>query len=255
MPGVGERNSANGSPDAGSPAGVGPLRDASGVAKFRHEAIAAVLQTRVGPSGVALSVLAWRRGRSPYVGRWSLPSGPVEVAESIGQSVRRHLADKVELSEVAHLEQLETLSSPGRDPYDRTIATAYLGLVPWDSDPALPAAATWLPVDALPEMAFDHAEVVGHAVARMRAKLSYTNIGFALAPAEFTMTRLRDAYAAALGHDVGVTNLQRVLGRRGQLEETGRLAPPGSSGGRPAKLFRFTRRELEVTDPFATLRP
>lgn len=272
MPTVGERKQHDEGPDGAageeapvldgartsggaSPHGTGPLRDEEGVAKFRHEALAAVLQTRPGAEGVVLSVLAWQRRRAPYAEQWALPSGPVEVDESIGQSVRRHLATKVELGEVAHLEQLETLSNPTRDPYDRTIATAYLGLVPWTSDPVLPGNARWLPVGVLPPMAFDHARVVHDAVARMRAKLSYTNIGFALAPAEFTMAQLRDAYAAALGHEVNSTNLQRVLGRRGQLEATGGLSVPGSAGGRPGKLFRFTSHRLAVTDPFATLRP
>lgn len=237
--------------------GRGPLRDDAGVAKYRHEAIAAVLQVRTDPATgtMMLSVLATRRRRAPYERQWALPSGSVEVDETIGQSARRHLAAKVDLAEVAHLEQLETLSDPGRDPYDRTIATAYLGLVPWTSDPELPTTAGWLPVEELPAMAFDHAAVVRHAVARMRAKLSYTNIGFALAPEEFTMAQLRDAYAAALGHEVSATNLQRILVRRGQLVVTGSLSVPGSAGGRPAKLFRFTSRGLTVTDPFATLRP
>lgn len=266
MPYVGERKGLDGdvehgatpavlAPAAGAVHGSGPLRDAEGVAKFRHEALVAVLQVRPGERGMVLSVLARQRLRPPYVAQWALPSGAVEVDESIGQSVRRHLAAKVDLSEVAHLEQLETLSNPSRDPYDRTIATAYLGLVPWTSDPELPDNAAWLPVVDLPAMAFDHAAVVRHAVDRMRAKMSYTNIGFALAPAEFTMAQLRDAYAAALGHEVAATNLQRILGRRGQLEATGGHSVPGSAGGRPGKLFRFTHRELEITDPFATLKP
>jgi hypothetical protein len=66
---------------------------------------------------------------------------------------------------------------------------------------------------------------------------------------------LRDIYRAALGRDVSVTNLQRVLQRRGQLEPTGRTAAPGEGGGRPAALYRFTHRGLEITDPFAALRP
>ena len=265
MPCVGERKGRDGHVEHGAtpallvPAeavpGSGPLRDAEGVATFRHEALVAVLQVRPGEGGMVLSVLARQRLRPPYDAQWALPSGPVEVDESIGQSARRHLAAKVDLSEVAHREQLETLSDPGRDPYDRTIATAYLGLVPWTSDPELPDNAAWLPVAALPAMAFDHVAVVRHAVDRMRAKLSYTNIGFALAAGEFTIAQLRDAYAAALGHEVAATNLQRILGRRGQLEATGEHSVPGSAGGRPAKLFRFTHRELEVTDPFATLRP
>lgn len=233
----------------------GPLRDAAGVAKYRHEAVAAVLRVRLFDDGGRLCVLARRRVRDPYEGMFALPSGALEVDETIAESMLRHLAAKVGLTSVAHLEQLETLSRPGRDPFDRTIATTHLALLPWDADPPLPDRAAWLPVAGLPAMAFDHDQIVVHAVERMRAKLSYTNLGFALAAAEFTMAQLRDAYAAALGHEVSSTNLQRVLGRRGQLEPTGATQPPGSAGGRPGKLFRFTRHELEVTDPFATLRP
>lgn len=234
----------------------GPLRDAAGVAKYRHEALAAVLQVRaVADAEARLCVLARQRGRDPYAGAWALPSGPVEVDETIEASVRRHLAATVGVHALAHLEQLETLSTPGRDPFDRTIATAHLGLLPTSDATPLPDGVAWWPVDALPAMAFDHDGVVERAVERMRAKLSYTNLGFALAPAEFSIAQLRDVYAAALGHEVAATNLQRVLGRRGQLEPTGGVHAPGSAGGRPGKLFRFVRAELEVTDPFATLRP
>jgi 8-oxo-dGTP diphosphatase len=107
----------------------------------------------------------------------------------------------------------------------------------------------------MPPMAFDHESVTGSAVERLRSKLSYTNVGFALAPAEFTMSQLREVYAAALGHDVGATNLQRILTRRGQLEPTGRLAAPTRRGGRPATVFRFVSRRLEITDQSAVLRP
>lgn len=232
------------------------LRDGSGVPVYRHEALAVVLQVRpVLDRTPMLSVLAFRRSRDPYAGLWAIPSGPVEVDETIGDSVRRHLARRVELGEVAHLEQLETLSSPGRDPFQRTIGTAYLGVVPWTSDPQLPPEAKWLEVADLPEMAFDHARLVREGAERMRAKLSYTNIAFALAGPEFTMAQLRDAYAAALGHDISATNLQRILTRRGQLAATGGTTSPGNKGGRPAKLFRFVRHELEITDPFAVLRP
>ncbi len=90
---------------------------------------------------------------------------------------------------------------------------------------------------------------------RLRAKLSYTNAGFALAPPEFTLSQLREIYVAALGHEVSATNLQRVLLRRGVLEATGEHRPPGRAGGRPASLYRFRSRRLEITDQFAVLRP
>ena len=104
-------------------------------------------------------------------------------------------------------------------------------------------------------MAFDHREVALVGRERLRAKLSYTNIGFALAPPEFTISELRDLYAAALGHDVSATNLQRVLLRRGVIEATGERRSPGRGGGRPAAVFRFSAPRLEVTDEFAVLRP
>ena len=96
---------------------------------------------------------------------------------------------------------------------------------------------------------------VGAALSRLRAKLSYTNVGFALAPRTFTISELRDVYVAALGHDVSATNLQRVLVRRRVLEPTGEQREPGRAGGRPAALFRFSSREIEITDQFAVLRP
>jgi 8-oxo-dGTP diphosphatase len=200
-------------------------------------------------------VLAWKRARDPYAGAWALPSGPLEAGETLGASVARHLATKVDVREIAHLEQLETRSDPGRDPHGRTVATAYLGLVPTVAQPALPVHAAWHDVASLPPMAFDHASVVASAVERLRSKLSYTNLGFALAPSEFTISQLRHVYAVALGHDVGATNLQRVLTRRGQLEATGQLAAPTRRGGRPATVFRFVSHRLEVTDQFAVLRP
>lgn len=218
---------------------------------FRHEALAVVFRV----TGAKLTVLAWQRPREPFAGAWALPSGPVESDETVGACVARQLASKVELNEIAHLEQLETRSDPDRDPAQRTIATAYLGLVPTTTDPQIPANAAWRNSARLGSMAFDHRSVVGSALERLRHKLSYSNIGFALAPAEFSIAELRDLYAVVLGYEVAATNLQRVLTRRGQLEPTGRTAPSASGGGRPAALFRFSDRRLQITDPFAVLRP
>jgi ADP-ribose pyrophosphatase YjhB (NUDIX family) len=216
-----------------------------------HEALAAVLQVR----GDDLHALLWQRAREPFSGRWALPGGALGDDETLEQSIARHLAEKVDLRDVAHLEQLATLSDPARHPGRRALATAYLGLVPVGVDPALPGDTAWQPVEALPELAFDHGEIVHAGRERLRAKLSYTNVGFALAPAEFTLSELRALYAAALGHDVSTTNLQRIMLRRGLLEETGERRTPGRAGGRPASVYRFRSRRLEVTDPFAVLRP
>jgi 8-oxo-dGTP diphosphatase len=216
-----------------------------------HVALAVALQIRDG----RLEVLLWERAKAPFLGAWSLPGGYLDAGETLEESISRHLAAKVDVREVAHLEQLETLSKPDRDPREWQIATAYLGLIPVDADPALPADTAWHRVSRLPELAFDHRRVVLAGRERLRAKLSYTNVGFALAPREFTISQLRELYSAALGYDVSATNLQRVLLRRGVIEQTGERRAPGRGGGRPAAVFRFRSTRLRITDEFAVLRP
>ncbi|MEO8329711.1 MAG: NUDIX domain-containing protein [Candidatus Nanopelagicales bacterium] len=221
-----------------------------------HDVLAVVLQVRGG----RLHVLLWQRGQEPQRGAWSLPGGPLRDDETLGESIARQLAAKVDVRELAHLEQLETRSDPARDPRGRVLATAYLGLVPSDlgaSLPAdtLPADTQWHPIERLPDMAFDHRSIALSGQQRLRAKLSYTNLGFALAPQTFTVTQLQEIYQGALGHEVAGTNLKRILLRRAQIEQTGEIAPPGRSGGRPATRYRFRTRTMEVTDQFAVLSP
>ena len=216
-----------------------------------HVVLAAVLRVREG----GLQALLWERALEPFAGAWALPGGLLRPEETLEQSIQRQLAEKVDVRELAHLEQLDTRSDPHRVPGRWQLATSYLGLVPTDAEPEVPADTGWHPVERLPPTAFDHGEIVLAARERLRAKLSYSNAGFALAPEVFTISELREIYAAALGHDVSATNLQRVLLRRDVIEPAGGRREPGPHGGRPAALFRFRSRELAITDEFAVLRP
>lgn len=229
------------------------MLDVSGNASspMGHEVLAVVFQARGGE----LYVLLWQRALPPFADTWALPGGVLGDREDLGTSIRRQLAQKVDVRDLAHLEQLETSGAPERYPGQRVLATAYLGLVPEHIEPHLPADTAWQPASELPEMGFDHAALVASGRRRLRAKLSYTNIGFALAPPTFTIAELRSCYAAALGYDVSPTNLQRVLLRREQIEPTGQAAPSGRTGGRPATVYRFRDQRLQVTDAFAVLRP
>ncbi|MCU1362953.1 MAG: ADP-ribose pyrophosphatase [Acidimicrobiaceae bacterium] len=223
----------------------------AGLGRFEHEVVAVVLQVRHR----ALHVLLWRRAREPFAERWALPGGPLASTERLGTSIGRHLATKVDLTEIGFLEQLETRSDVDRDPRGRVIATAYIALVSTDVNPGLPEDTAWYRVDDLPSTAFDHASIIRSGRERVRAKLTYTNVAFALVPATFTIAELRTVYESCLGHAVSSTNLQRVLLRRGIIEPTASVVSPSSSGGRPATLYRFCDRTLQVTDPFAAFRP
>ena len=217
-----------------------------------HAVLAVVLQVRDG----RLQVLLWERALDPFRGSWSLPGGTLAEGETLEQSIRRHLATKVDVRDLSHLEQLETLQRARPPP--GALGAGHRVPRPRPErrrSRASPTTRSWFPVDELPQLAFDHGPIVLAGRERLRAKLSYTNAGFALAPDEFTISELRDLYRAALGHDVSATNLQRVLLRRHLLVPTGSRREPGPAGGRPAALFGFANRELEITDQFAVLRP
>lgn len=224
---------------------------ADSITGVQHEVLAAVLRIHDD----VLEVLLWQRGREPDAGRWSLPGGRLSADEDVETSIRRQLAEKVDVRQLSHVEQLAVFSAPARRPDARVLATAFLGLVPSHVDPVVPADTAWQRVHQLPPTAFDHSTIIARARDRLRSKLSYTNVGFAIAPPEFTISTLRTHYSAALGYRVSATNLQRVLSRRGQLEPTGATTTPGRAGGRPAALFRFVSRHIRVTDPFAVFRP
>jgi 8-oxo-dGTP diphosphatase len=202
-----------------------------------------------------LETLLWQRHDEPQAGRHALPGGLLERGESLEAAALRHLLANVGAGPVAHLEQLETRSEPERDPRGWLITTAFLALARPDVQVAERADTAWYPASDPPRLAFDHAELLRIAVDRLRGKLSYSNIAFALVSPAFTISELRNVYQAVLGHSVSPTNLQRVLERDGLLEATGERRAAGRRGGRPPELFRFTDDHLTISRPYAAFAP
>src|ERR687894_750235 len=116
------------------------MDESSGSAPASHEALAVVLQVRDG----RLQVLLWQRAREPFNGAWALPGGLLGPSETLEASIRRHLAAKVDVRELAPPGQLEPRSAPPRHP-GRRIAPPSLGLVPPPHAPAGPADTSWHP--------------------------------------------------------------------------------------------------------------
>ena len=242
----------------------------------RHPLAAPVVNAVVLRVTERLETLLWRRPDDPPAAegaataapsdalearggsrdRWSLPGGFVREGESLDEATRRHLASKVGVTVVGHLEQLDTRASAGTHPELWLLDTAYLALVPPGEQAELPHDTAWHPVSELPPIAFGHEGAVHRAHERLRGKLSYSNVAFALAPERFTLRELAALYEAVLGYAVSPTNLGRVLGRDGLIAPTGGTRPPaGSGGGRPAAEFAFTSSDLLVSRPLAAFRP
>jgi 8-oxo-dGTP diphosphatase len=197
-----------------------------------------------------LSVLVWRRDAEPHLGRWALPGGFIRGDEDLPAAASRVLAERAGLPDApVHLEQLQTYGYPDRDPRQRVVSVAYLGVAPDLPAPEQPRMS-WQPVDCLAELAFDHIRILQDGVERARAKLEYTPLGAAFCRDEFTVADLRRVYEIVWGTPLDPRNFHRkVTGAEGFLVETGSAS---SSGGRPAQLYR--RGEAELLHP-PMLRP
>ena len=192
-----------------------------------------------------LQVLLVQRGVWPHEGAWALPGGFVRLDESLDDAARRELAEETGVSASSYLEQLYTLGAVERDPRTRVISVAYYALLP---EPQLApragtdaAEARWWPLSELPPLAFDHAQIVEMALARLRAKLGYTSVAVALLPDEFTLTELQNTYELILGRVLDKRNFRKKLLSLGLLEGLQKQRREGAH--RPAQLFKFTNKE------------
>jgi 8-oxo-dGTP diphosphatase len=223
-----------------------------------------------------LKVLLIRRRDDPYKGRWALPGGFVDVGsghspegdqgESLEQAAERELREETSLErerDDVFLEQLYTFGTPGRDPRGRVITVSYYALISPEAYHRAEAGddaveAEWFGIGStslgegrhsaeahlLPEMAFDHAEILAKAVERIRGKIDYDpRIVRALLPEEFTAKEFRRVHEIVKGTTYDVSNFRKRFQRMvedGRFEET-EETKEARGAGRPARLYRFVR--------------
>jgi 8-oxo-dGTP diphosphatase len=197
-----------------------------------------------GFDNAELKILLIQRGLVPFKGKWALPGGFVRVKEAVDEAARRELLEETGLSNV-FLEQLYTFGAVDRDPRERVVSVAYYALVKLAEHPATGAsdasAAAWFPVARLPELAFDHIDIVKMALSRLRSKVRYEPIGFELLPEKFTLSQLQQLYEAVLQTNLDKRNFRKKILSMGLLIPLREQARTGAH--RPAQLFRFDARK------------
>jgi 8-oxo-dGTP diphosphatase len=190
-----------------------------------------------------LKVLLIKRALKPYKGRWALPGGFVGIDESLIDAAKRELREETGVA-AAYLEQLYTFGEPKRDPRERVISVAYYALMPSDALEIKAASDAegvgWFSVDDLPQLAFDHAEILTMSLERLSAKLDYSTIAFQLMPEEFTMPELQHLYELITRQVIDSRNFSKRILALDVIEATGKSRREGAH--RPAKLFRVIDR-------------
>jgi 8-oxo-dGTP diphosphatase len=193
-----------------------------------------------------LKVLLIKRGVEPFVGKWALPGGFVRMEESLDDAARRELEEESGVRP-SHLEQLYTFGEPGRDPRGRVVTVAYFALVKLSAHQVHAATdareVAWFSVWDTPKLAFDHGEVLGTALQRLKGKVRYQPIGFELLPPKFTLTQLQKLYEVILERELDKRNFRKKILAMDLLEELDEVEQDVSH--RAARLYRFDHKKYK----------
>jgi ADP-ribose pyrophosphatase YjhB (NUDIX family) len=194
-----------------------------------------------------LLVLLIMRQQEPFLNQWSLPGTLVRQGESLEDAAYRIMSEKIKVNNL-YLEQLYTFGGPNRDPREaidsfgvRYLSVSYFALVRFEEAELIADKATgiaWYPVKQVPQLAFDHNEVLAYGHRRLRNKLEYSPVAFEVLPETFTLNDLYQLYTTVLGDNFAdYSNFRARLLKLGFLSDTGIKVSRGA--GRPASLYKF----------------
>lgn len=192
-----------------------------------------------------ISILLIKRKYEPFKGKWAIPGGFVLENEALEAAVERELLEETGVK-INYLEQLYTFGNLERDPRKRVVTVAYFGLVKpnyFNLKASTDAEdAQWFSIDELPELSFDHQDILEKAINRLRVKITYEPIGFELLENKFPFSDLEKLYATLLGRAIDRRNFRKKIMHLNVLDELDEKVSKGS--GRPAKLFQFNEKRF-----------
>ena len=194
-----------------------------------------------------LEVLLTKRAAEPFAGSWALPGGycaeGMTTVGALSQVVKRKAGVDID-TDLSYIEQLYTFDTIARDPRGHAVSVTYMGC---GRDIAFSDAeqeTAFFAVDHLPELAYDHADIIHYARERLSAKLTYTNAVAGLLDRKFTLTQLQGAYEAVFGRELDKRNFRKKFLTLNLIHETPDMWRDGAH--RPAKLYAFNTESLEV---------
>lgn len=198
--------------------------------------------------GNDLKILLIKRKKEPFRGKYALPGGFVEEKENFADAAERELYEETGVKDV-FLKQLNAFGNVGRDPRARVISIPFLAIISSENRKLKPfpehdaADAGWFSIYKLPELAFDHKDIIDYAIKRLRFEVQTTNIAYQLLPKQFTLTELQKAYEAILDIKLDKRNFRKKIFWLGIIKPTNDTKMEGAH--RPAQLFSFKDKEYK----------
>ena len=187
-----------------------------------------------------ISLLLLKRNFEPAMGEWSLMGGFVQKDESVDDAAKH-----------VYMEQVGTFGAIDRDPGERVISVAYYALIninEYDRKLVQKHNAYWVNINELPELIFDHPQMVEKARKLMQQKASVEPIGFNLLPKLFTLSQLQSLYEAIYGEAMDKRNFRKRVAEMDYIEKTDKIDKLGSKRG--AALYKFNSRAYRKDPKF-----
>ena len=190
----------------------------------------------------AIQVLLVKRLNEPFKDKWAIPGGYVRVSENLDDAALRILKEKTKVENI-YLEQLYTFGDPLRHPNSRVITCAYFALVrAEDLNVVTTDDLGWFKVSELPELAFDHKEIIEYSMKRTRERLEICPVAYQLLNEKFSLTEMQKAYELIMGKELDKRNFRKKAITTEGLIELNEYTK--SSSKRPARLYTFTNIKL-----------
>lgn len=190
-----------------------------------------------------LKILLVKHAAGIIKDRWALPGGFVAYNEDIDQAASRLLYDLTGVENL-YLEQLKAFGNVDRYPTKRVITIAYFALTRPEEYKLLPgftaSDAQWFDLDAIPDLPYDHEEILRFGWNRLKRKVKYEPIGFNLLPHKFTLFQLQELYEAILEIKVDKPNFRRKIMKMGLLLKCDEKQMGVSH--RAATMYRFDQK-------------
>lgn len=197
-----------------------------------------------GFDGNTLNLLLINRGIEPFKGCWALPGGFMNMNETAEQGALRELREETGVKDI-YIEQLQAFTTVDRDPRERVMTIAFLAFVRQEKYEVIAgddaAKAQWFPISSLPQLAFDHKEIISVALNKLRWKMTYEPLAFRLLNKTFTITQLQTIYEVVFDRKFDRRNFHKKMTTQGYIIPTDQQL---RSNGRPSTLYTFDEEKF-----------